>query len=70
MSELYRVFNGRKWAHDISEDSDWNYNGLIYLTAIFSDISFTIDEKNMFRRGPLGFSCHIASGILRTFFAT
>ena len=38
-------------------------NGLIYLTAIFSDISFTIDANNNFHRGPLGYSCHIVSAI-------
>ena len=39
-------------------------NVLIYSTALFSPISFTITESNSFVRGPLGFSCHIISGIL------
>lgn len=39
-------------------------NALIYLTALFSGISFSIDETNHFYRGPLGYSCHIVSGVL------
>ena len=39
-------------------------NALIYLTAIFSDVAFKINAENHFVRGPLGFSCHIVSGIL------
>ena len=38
-------------------------NALIYLTALFSDICFTIDENNHFLRGPLGYSCHIVSAV-------
>lgn len=39
-------------------------NALIHLTALFSDICFTINKKNIFERGPLGYTCHIISGIL------
>lgn len=39
-------------------------NVIIYLTALFSPISFTITESKGFVRGPLGLSCHIISGIL------
>ena len=39
-------------------------NTLIHLTSFFSNICFTIDRNNAFIRGPLGFSCHIISGIL------
>ena len=39
-------------------------NGAIHLTALFSGICFTITEENLFLRGPLGYSCHIVSGIL------
>ena len=39
-------------------------NALIYTTALFSDVSFSIDETNHFYRGPLGYSCHVVSGIL------
>ena len=39
-------------------------NALIHLTALFSDVCFTISAANHFRRGPLGYSCHIVSGIL------
>ena len=39
-------------------------NALIYTTALFSDVSFSIDETNHFLRGPLGYSCHVVSGIL------
>jgi signal transduction histidine kinase len=39
-------------------------NALIYSTALFSGISFSMDETNHFLRGPLGYSCHVVSGIL------
>jgi len=39
-------------------------NALIYLTAFFTDIAFTIDANNRFHRGPLGTTVHIVSGIL------
>lgn len=39
-------------------------NTLIHLTAVFSPICFCIDADNHFCRGPLGYSCHIVSGIL------
>lgn len=39
-------------------------NALIYLTATFSDVAFTIDERNHWHRGPLGYTVHIVSGIL------
>ena len=39
-------------------------NCAINMTALFSKVSFWIDENNSFHRGPLGYSCHIVSGIL------
>ena len=39
-------------------------NALIYLTAFFTDIAFTIDAQNHWHRGPLGTTVHIVSGIL------
>lgn len=39
-------------------------NASINLTALFSDICFTIDSNGAFIRGPLGYSCHIISAIL------
>lgn len=39
-------------------------NAIIFSTAIFSDICFTISKDNHFYRGRLGYSCHIVSGIL------
>lgn len=39
-------------------------NTLIYLTALFSRVAFTISSDNHFLRGPLGFTCHIISAIL------
>ena len=39
-------------------------NTLIHMTTFFSDICFIIGRDNGFYRGPLGFSCHIISGIL------
>ena len=38
-------------------------NAAVYLTAFFSDISFTISNGS-FRRGPLGYTCHIISVLL------
>ena len=39
-------------------------NALIHLTALFSGVAFSINAANQFSRGPLGYSCHITSGIL------
>ena len=39
-------------------------NALIHFTALFCGVCFTIDEDNIFHRGPLGFTCHIVSAIL------
>ena len=39
-------------------------NAVIYLTALFSPLAFTISDSNNFLRGPLGFSCHILTGLL------
>ena len=39
-------------------------NVSVHLTALFSDICFTITEDNRFIRGPLGYTCHIISGLL------
>ena len=39
-------------------------NALIHMTALFSDICFTISTDNSFMRGPLGFTCHVVSAIL------
>lgn len=39
-------------------------NILIHFTAVVSPVCFTITENNLFVRGPLGYTCHIVSGIL------
>ena len=39
-------------------------NIIIHLTALFSGLVFYINSDNGFVRGPLGFTCHIISGIL------
>ena len=39
-------------------------NALIYLTALFSGITFTIDSNNHFVRGPLSFTAHHISAVL------
>lgn len=39
-------------------------NFLVTLTALFSDICFTIDANNHFKRGALGYTTHIVSGIM------
>ena len=39
-------------------------NAIVHLTALFSGICFTITEDNSFVRGPLGYTCHIISGLL------
>ena len=38
-------------------------NAAIHLTAVFSGICFQIDAQNHFHRGPLGYACHVVSGI-------
>ena len=38
-------------------------NALLNTTALFSHVCFWI-ENNLFHRGPLGYSCHIVSGII------
>ncbi len=38
-------------------------NAAVNFTALFSHICFWV-ENNRFHRGPLGYSCHIASGII------
>ncbi|MBR1867617.1 MAG: histidine kinase, partial [Clostridia bacterium] len=54
----------------VSENEKNNYlwiliglNALVYFSAFFTDIAFTIDEGNVFRRGALGYTCHIVSGV-------
>ncbi|WP_026509399.1 sensor histidine kinase [Butyrivibrio sp. LC3010] len=39
-------------------------NTAVYLSAFFTDITFTITKDNGFVRGPLGYSSHIICGIL------
>lgn len=39
-------------------------NTLVFLTALFSNVAFTITEDNTFVRGPLGFTCHLISFVL------
>ena len=41
-------------------------NGAVYLTALFSPVSFWIDQGNFYHAGPLGSSCFIISMILLT----
>ena len=38
-------------------------NALVHLATFFSNICFTITEDNYFQRGPLGYTCHITSGV-------
>ncbi|MBE6017920.1 MAG: hypothetical protein E7233_10025 [Lachnospiraceae bacterium] len=39
-------------------------NVAVYITALFSDIAFSISEEGHFQRGPLGFTCMVVSIIL------
>ena len=39
-------------------------NGAVYLTALFSPVSFWIDQGNYFHAGPLGCSCLVTSMVL------
>lgn len=39
-------------------------NAAVHMTALFSDICFFFTESGYFLRGPLGYTCHIVSGIL------
>ena len=59
------------FAYLVDDSSDYRLcgallgvNAVIYLTALFSKISFWISEDNRFHRGPLAYSCHIVSGIM------
>ena len=38
-------------------------NTVIHLTALFSKLCFYIDGNNHYHRGPMGYTCHIISGI-------
>ena len=39
-------------------------NFAVYLSSCFCRVSFWIDGMNVFHRGPLGFTCHVVSGLL------
>jgi len=39
-------------------------NFAVHLTALVSPVCFTITADNQYVRGPLGYSCHVVSGIL------
>ena len=39
-------------------------NGAVYLSALFCGAAFYISESNHFQRGPLGYTCHIITGLL------
>ena len=43
-------------------------NTAVYLTAFFSGIAFRITEDNTFKRGPLGFTCHVVTGVLLAYY--
>lgn len=43
-------------------------NMVIHLTALFSGVCFRIDSNDRFQRGPLGYSCHIVSGVMLVYF--
>ena len=38
-------------------------NTILYCTAFFSGLTFQIDAANHFQRGPLGYTCHVVSGL-------
>lgn len=54
---------------DVKQSSYWplwllvGINFIIHMTALFSGVCFQITAANHFQRGPLGYSCHILSGI-------
>lgn len=39
-------------------------NAAVYLSALFTDISFSIDKNNHFQRGPLGMACYYISAVM------
>lgn len=39
-------------------------NAAVHLTALFSPVCFSITAANAFQRGPLGYTCHVVSGLL------
>ncbi len=54
---------------DESKDYNWSWllvivNAGIHMTALYSGIVFLITPENSYVRGPLGYCCHIVSGIL------
>ncbi|MBQ3905958.1 MAG: histidine kinase [Lachnospiraceae bacterium] len=54
------------WLLDLEKKRRWLWiplaaNALVYATAPFSSIAFTIHKDYSFGRGPLGFTCHFVS---------
>jgi len=39
-------------------------NAAVYLTALFSPVAFSFYPGGTFRRGPLGYACHVISALL------
>ena len=39
-------------------------NGAVYLTAVFSRLTFWINEENHYQEGPLRYTCHVISAVL------
>ena len=39
-------------------------NGIIYLTASFSHLTFWFNEANQYQEGPLRYTCHVISALL------
>ena len=44
-------------------------NAAVYISALFSRISFYIDESNHFHRGPLNYTCYAVSVIMLVYLA-
>ncbi len=44
-------------------------NAAVYLSALFCEISFSIDENNHFQRGPLGLTCYYISAFMLVYHA-
>ena len=39
-------------------------NGVVYLTAVFSRLTFWFNEANHYQEGPLRYTCHVISAVL------
>lgn len=61
---LFIQLYGKRDAFSVAALGLGALNAVLHLTATFSGLVFTITRTNHFIRGPLGYTCHIVSGLL------